>query len=411
MALKSLLIDARPLRESPEFRTLWAGMTVSYIGGQMTTFTVALQVFQLTGSSLAVGAVGLCTALSIVTFALFGGAIGDAVDRRRLVLAATSGQTLVSVVLAVQAFVGLRQLWLLYALVVVQSMLGALNVPARRTFLPRLLPKPLVPAGIAWNVSAMHLAAITGPMLAGLVIAAGGLQTCYVIDVLTFAAALNGVARLPAMRPEGSIARPGARAVGEALRLIWREPVLRGTFLVDMTVTTLGVPRALFPAINAERFGGGALTLGWLAAATAIGGLLGTLASGPVGRTARPGRAQLTFGVVWGLLIAGFGVSHDLMLSIALLALAGALDSLCVIFRSTMVQTGTPDGLRGRVGAAEYVVGSGCPQLGSFRAGALGSATSSTFSAASGGLVTVATLIMIGCSLPAFRRHRAETAE
>lgn len=167
MRLRRLLLDLRPLRESPAFRRLWAGSALSTIGSQMTMFAVVLQVFTLTHSSLAVGAVGLAAAVPAITFGLVGGSIVDTVDRRRLVLFTSSCLAAVSAVFAAQAFAGLALVWLLYCLVAVQSLLGAVNGPARRTFLPRLLPADRVPAGAALNMLAMHGSVIAGPALAG----------------------------------------------------------------------------------------------------------------------------------------------------------------------------------------------------------------------------------------------------
>ncbi|MFG1877577.1 MFS transporter [Sphaerisporangium sp. NPDC049003] len=410
MAERRLLMDIRPLKESPAFRRLWAGSTLSAVGGQMTSFAVVLQVYVLTGSAIAVGAVGLASALPAIVFGLAGGSLIDAFDRRKLVLVTSGCLAGVSAVLAVQAFMDLDQLWLLYCLVAVQSVLSAVNGPARSTFLPRLLTAERVPAGAALNMFTFHFSATIGPALAGVIAAAGGLKLCYLVDMLSFAAALYGIARLPAMPPEGGGTRPSLRAVGEGLRFIGRNRILGGAFLADMNATILGMPFALFPVINAERFGGAAETLGLLTSAVAVGGILGTALSGWVGQVSRQGLAILAAGAVWGAGLAGFGLAHDLWLALALLAVAGAADVLSVVFRTTIVQVATPDRYRGRVSAANHVVGVGCPELGNFRAGAVGSLVSPTFSAVSGGLTTIAGAALIGLTLPAFARYQARPA-
>ncbi|MFC4535502.1 MFS transporter [Sphaerisporangium dianthi] len=402
-----LFMDVRPLRRSPAFRRLWAGTMLSAVGGQMTSFAVVLQVYTLTGSAVAVGAVGLASAVPAIVLGLAGGAIVDAVDRRRLVLVTSGCLALVSALFAVQAFAGLTQVWPLYCLVAAQSVLGAVNGPARGTFLARLLPADLVPAGAALTMFTFHFSATVGPALAGLIASAWGLRTCYLIDAVSFAAALYGIARLPAMPPEGGGARPGLRAIGEGLRFIRNNRVIGGAFLADMNATILGMPFALFPVINAERFGGSAETLGLLTSAVAVGGLAGTALSGWVGRVSRQGRAILVAGAVWGAGVAGFGLAHSLWLALALLVVAGAADVLSVVFRTAVVQVATPDRYRGRVGAAEYLVGVGCPQLGNFRAGAAGSLLSPTASAVGGGLATVAGAAVIALTLPALRRYTA----
>jgi MFS family permease len=407
VARRRLLIDTRPLRESPAFRRLWWGSALSAIGGTMTSFAVMLQVWTLTHSSVAVGGIGLATALPALVFGLFGGAIVDSVDRRRLVLWTSLGLAAVSGAFAAQAFANVGRVSLLYALVVVQSLLGSINGPASRTFLPRLLPADRVPAGAALRMLSIHASNTAGPALAGVLAAAGGLKVCYLVDVLSFGAALYAVARLPAMRPEGAAITPGLRAVIEGLRFIRRSKVLVGSLLADMNATVLAMPIALFPAINAERFGGNPRTLGLLTTALAVGGIVGATLSGPVGHVSRQGRAMLLAGAAWGAGLAGFGLAGSLWLTLTMLVVAGAADVTAVVFRTTMIQVATPDQYRGRVGAAEYVVGAECPQLGNFRAGTVASLTSPGISAVSGGLAAIVGTALIGLGLPAFSRYRA----
>lgn len=403
---KRLVADLRPLRGSPAFRRLWTGSTLSSIGGQMTSFAVALQVYTVTHSSVAVGGVGLAIAVPGIVVGLASGSIIDSLDRRRLVLVTTSILAAVSGLFAVQAFAGLNQVWLLYALVVVQAAVSSVNAPARRTFLPRLLPADQVPAGAALNMLSMHLSVTVGPLVAGVIAAAGGLRVCYLVDAISFAGALYGVARLPAMRPEGTITRAGFPAVIDGLRFIFHNRVLSGALLADLSATVLGMPFSLLPAINADRFGGSPRTLGLLAAAPAIGGLLGTALSGPVGRVSRQGRAILIAGAVWGAGLAAFGLADALWLAVACLIVAGTADVLSVVFRTTVIQLATPDGYRGRASAAEHVVGAACPQLGNFRAGAVASLTSPGVSAVSGGLATIVGAGLIALAMPAFVRYR-----
>lgn len=406
---RRLLVDVRPLRESAAFRRLWLGSTLSAVGSQMTTFAVALQVYLATRSSAAVGAVGLVAALPSLGLGLFGGALVDSVDRRRLVLVTSSALAAVSAAFATQAFLDTRAVWPVYALTAVQSGIGAVNAPARRTFLPRLLDGDRLPAGLALTMLTFHLSLLLGPVLAGLLTAAGGLRLCYLVDAVSFLAALYGVARLPAMRPTGEPAGRGLRAVREGVRFVRRSRVLAGALWADVNATLLAMPVALFPAVNAARFGGSPRTLGLFTAALATGGLLGSGLSGPVGRTARPGLAMLAAGAVWGAALAVFGVAGGLPLTLACLVVAGAADVTSVVCRSTILQVATPDELRGRVNATEYVVGAAIPQVGNFRAGVVASFTTPGLSALSGGLAAVAALALLAGRFPslvAYRRPR-----
>lgn len=401
-----LLADITPLRQSPVFRRLWFSGLLSNIGNQMTAFAVALQVFLITHSSFAVGAVGLAASLPAIALGLLGGSVIDAVDRRRLVLVTSSLLTLVSIAFTVQAFAGYDQLWLLYLLTAIESAVAAVNSPARSTFIVRLLPVHQVPSGMALTMLVVHTSLVVGPSVAGLLAAAGGLKLCYLVDAIGFGAALYGVSRLPAMPPEGGGSRAGFAAVRDGLALLRRSRVLTGALIADLNATVLAIPIALFPAINAERFGGSPRTLGLLTASIAVGGVLGSSLSGPVGRIQRQGRGMLVAGGIWGLAIAGFGFVDGLALSVAFLMLAGAADVTSVVLRTTIIQVTTPDAYLGRINAAEYVVGTACPQLGNFRAGVVGSLTTPGLSATLGGLASTLGTGFIALAIPALRRYR-----
>jgi MFS family permease len=407
---RRLFADIGPLREFPDFRRLWAGTTLSAVGGALTMFAVPLQVYDITRSPLAVGAIGVAELIPAITIGLLGGTLADAVDRRKLVLAASSCDAAVSAGLAAQAFAGLHSVWLLYILVAVSASFGAISSPARRTLIPSLLPAGQVAAGLALNRLSFSIMLTVGPALAGLITAVPGLglRACYLVDAASFACSLYGVARLPALPRRAAAARPGPRAVAAGVRYIGRSRVLAGAFLADLNATIFGLPVALFPAINAERFGGNPRTLGLFTAAIGVGGLVSGALSGPVGHITRQGRAMLWAVVIWGAAFAGFAVAKTLWLTLAMLAIAGAADTFTVVFRGTIVQQTTPDEFRGRVIAADYVVGVSGGQLGNLEAGALGSLTSPTISALSGGLATIAGAIVIGLVVPAFARYQAQ---
>jgi MFS family permease len=403
-----LLADIGPLRESAAFRRLLVGSTLSSVGSALTAFAVMLQVYDLTRSPFAVGAIGVAAMVPTLAVGLLGGSITDATDRRKLVLITSSVLALISVALAAQAYAGLGQVWLLYGLIAVQSAFAAIDRPARSTFIPSLLSPAQLSAGLALNRVSFQIVLTVGPALAGLITAAPhlGLRACYLVDAATYAAALYAVARLPATRPQSRTLRPGLRAVAEGAAYIRRHQAIAGAFLADLSATVFGLPIALFPAINAERFGGNPRTLGLFTAAVGVGGLVSAVLSGPVRHISRQGLAMLCTVTVWGAAFAGFAVVSSLWLTLTLLAVAGAADTFTVVFRGIIVQAGTPDEFQGRVMAADYVVGAGGSQLGSLESGALGSLTTPVISALSGGLLTIAGTIAIALLLPGFTRYR-----
>jgi MFS family permease len=404
---KRLLADVRPLRESPEYRRLWIGQSLSAVGNQMTNVAVPVQVYAMTHSSFAVGAIGLTVAIPLIAVGLLGGSLADAVDRRKLVLLTSSGLALLSLVFALQAALNLRQLWLLYVVIALQGCLFAIDQPARSTFIPRLLPPNRIPAATALNQLSFQLSGTVGPLLAGVVIAAAGLKAAYATDAATFSVAVYAIAKLRPMPPQGGGAPPGFAAVAEGLRWARRHRVIAMVFLVDLNAMIFGMPRAVFPALAATHFGGGARTVGLLYAAPAIGGLIGAAFSGPLGHVRRQGLAVLVSILVWGGSIAGFSVSRSLLLGAVLLAVAGAADMVSAVFRSTMLLQNVPDALLGRLSAVNFVVVSGGPRLGDLEAGGVAALTSPVFSAVSGGLACVVGVVLLGLAVPAFARYRS----
>jgi MFS family permease len=260
---------------------------------------------------------------------------------------------------------------------------------------------------------------IAGPSLAGLAVAWAGLRGCYLADVASFAGALWSVGRLPAMPPETATAAAGvdggdggrprsALALTlEGLAFIRRTPALCGAFLADVNATFFALPVALFPAINAQRFGGDPRTLGLFTAAIGVGGLVSAVFAGPLRHASRPGLVMLACVAVWGGGFALFAVAPSLWLTLLALAVAGLADTFTVVVRGIIVQEETPDQLRGRVNAADFLVGAGGSQLGSLESGLVGSLTTPVISALSGGLLTVIGALVIGAALPGFRRYRS----
>ncbi|UUU19850.1 MFS transporter [Streptomyces sp. DSM 40750] len=402
-------LDTRPLRGSRPFRDLWISTSASQLGGHMATVAVLAQVWDLTGSPVGTGAIGLATGLPIVLFGLFGGTLADAVDRAALVRATAAGQVLAAVGLCAQALADNRSVVLLLALVAVGSACNALGAPARRTFPVRLLPSDQVAAGLALTNVSFQAAMLAGPALAGLVIARWDVSAAYAAQALAVAVSLLGVIRLPAMKPEGT--GTGATAVrrrperGGRL-IVLRRPTLWGSMAADLAATLLAMPIALFPLVNEDRFGGDPRTLGLFLSAVAVGGITAGLLSGTVTRLRRGGLVQLTAAGVWGLALAGFGLAGPLWLALGCLAVAGAADTVSVVTRSALVQFETPDAYRGRVSSVDHVIGVAGPELGNFRGGLLASATSAPFALVVGGLTATLAIAAVAAANAPLRAYR-----
>ncbi|MFJ8078999.1 MFS transporter [Streptomyces sp. NPDC096205] len=404
MSLSRTLLDVRPLRTSPLFRRLLIGRTVSTLGGFMTAVTVMYQVWDMTHSAVWSGAVGLAQALPLVGVGLVAGAFVDRSDRRRVYLVATVGQAVCSVLLAVQAFAGTVPVAVILALVAAQSAFGALGAPAAGVFLPRLLPRDQIAAGLALNQVTGQAMMLLGPAVAGLVLGWWGIGVCYVIDAVSFGVAFYGAFGLPALPPEGEKSRAGVHGVLDGLRFLTGHRVVRGALVTDLAATLLAMPVSLFPVVNAERFGGDPRTLGLFLSALAVGGVAATAFSGPLTRLARPGPVMLVASGTWGAALVLFGMTEAVWAAFATLALAGAADSVAVLSRTTIIQTHTPDALLGRVTAAELIVGQAGPHLGNLRGGVLAGWTSGATALITGGLMCLAAVVTVAGTTPELRR-------
>ena len=404
MAVRQALLDVTPLRTSAPFRRLWIAQALSPLGGQMTLVAVMFQVWRMTDSSVWTGAVGLAQAVPLVLLGLFAGSLIDRVDRRRFYLVMTVGQAVCSLLLALQGFLGHLPTAGVLLLVAVQSCFFAGSGPASRTFIPFLLPKQQLAAGLALNRITSQGAMLLGPALGGLVLSGLGVGGCYLIDALTFTAAVVGALGLPRMGPGDAPARSGLRGALDGLAFLARTPVIRAALLTDLATTVLSMPISLFPLINAERFGDNPRTLGLFLTAIAAGGVAASLFSGTFTRLPRPGLVMLCGSAAWGAALALFGLSANPWAGLAFLALAGAADTVSVVSRSTIVQTHTPNDLLGRVSAAEQIVGVAGPDLGNLRGGLVANATSGMTALVSGGLLCVGAVALVATTTPGLRR-------
>jgi MFS family permease len=402
---QGLLLDVRPLIESHTFRDWWLGSALSVFGGQFTSFALLYYVWTTTRDGRLVGGVALAQAVPTVVAALVGGALADRRDRRRLVLCTRAGQFLASVALATVVIEATASIPVLYLLVGIEAGFGAAGAPANRSFTARLLGGQRLNAGLALSRLADQVSLLTGPVVAGLITTIWGVQVCFVVDAATFLAAMYGVARLPVMRPEGAHAGPDLRGLRGAVRFVVTMPVIVGAFATDIASTVLAMPIALFPVVNEQLYGGSAVTLGLFAPAIGLGGIVAGALSGRVTASRRPGGLMLVAAAVWGGSLACFGLAHVLWLALVFLVAAGAADTVSVVSRVSIVQHATPDSLRGRVNALDYLVGVSGPQLGNFRGGLIASATSGTDSAVLGGIASLVSIVAICAFAPSLRKY------
>lgn len=408
--IRDLAVDVVPLRTSPEFRRLIAGQTVSLLGNQITLVAVPVQVYALTRSSFDVGLLGLVALVPLVASGLLGATLVDAVDRRKLALATSVGFTLASTGLLLNEVTHARFVWVLYAVVAFQSLLMGMDSPARRAFIPRLLPpEQIAPANALQQIS-YNVAQTAGPLIAGLLIAVSGVGLAYAIDIVSFVGSAYALLRLRPMHPGPGATRAGFGSLFEGMRFLRGQPVVLMTFVADIIAMIFGMPRALFPALAENHFHAGSGAVGLLYAAVAAGALLGALGGGWFGRVRRQGLAVLLAIVAWGISITLFGLTSTLWVGLLLLAAAGASDMISAVFRSTILQVAAPDEMQGRMQGVFIVVVAGGPRLGDLESGSVASLAGLETSVVSGGLACLLGIGLLATFVPSFRRYEAPAA-
>jgi MFS family permease len=402
--VRGLLLDLTPLR-GREFRLLFLGQLVSFFGSMITFVALPFQMYDLTGSTLAVGALGICEFVPILAVALVSGALADAFDRRLLVVFSELGSAVFMAVLLGNALLDEPQAWVLFVCAAVLAGFYALLRPPLDSLVPRVVPREQLKAAMALEWVRGNVGMIAGPAIGGVLIAAFGVPLTYGIDLATFLISLGFLALMRASPPPADADAPSLRSIAEGLRYAGSRPELLGTYLVDINAMLFGIPQALFPAIAARY--GGAEVLGFLLAAPAVGSLVVALFSGWTRHVHRHGRAVALAACGWGLAIVGFGFAGVLWLALLCLAVAGAMDAISGLFRSVIWNETIPDRLRGRLAGVEMISYTSGPTLGNFEAGVVASFAGVRTSIVSGGIMCVVGTGVVLAFLPAFWRYDA----
>ena len=245
--LKSLLVDLTPLRESRQFRLLFIGQVISLFGRQITIVASSIQIFDLTGESLAVGLLGLSQFPMTVAGSFLGGTLADAYDRRTILVWSQVFMAATTVGLALNAMADSPAVWIIYAMTMINAFGSAVDSPARNAAMPKIVPVPILPAAFALHVVMWEVAAAVGPAVGGVIVAQVSLEAAYWADAITFGIALVTLFMMAPLMPAEGAARPGLRAVGEGLAYLKTAKPLQGIFLIDLSAMVLASPRALFP--------------------------------------------------------------------------------------------------------------------------------------------------------------------
>jgi MFS family permease len=399
--LSRIAVDTRPLRDSRDFRLLTAGSLITGLGTQATLVALPYQVFVITGSAFQTGLIGAAELVPLVVASLFGGALADRRDRRRLLLLCQIALVAIAAALAVAAATGPPPVWILFVLAAAMAGASAVERVVRASIVPNTVSPERLRGALSLTYGLYQLTQVVGPGVGGLLIAAFGLGVPYSVDAVS---CLGMAFAAAAMSPQPAAAvaehEPVLRSIRSGLTFVRRLKALMGSFVIDLSAMTFGMPRALFPVLSLTVYHAGASGTGLLYAAVAAGSTVAALTTGWLVHARWLGRIVLAAVAAWGVFIALAGVVNSIWPAAAFFAFAGAADSISAVCRSTISQTLTPDKMRGRMSAVFSLVVAGGPRLGDVESGTVAALTSPGFSVVSGGLACLASVGVIAAAFP-----------
>ncbi|MFI8227989.1 MFS transporter [Streptomyces sp. NPDC085900] len=407
--LRAILPDLAPWRASVDFRRLWVSGLISNFGSFLTFVALPVQLKELTGSAAAVGAIGAVELLPLLVFGLYGGALADALDKRKLIIRTEIGQGLLSAVLLLNALLPSPAVWPLYVVAALSSALVSVQRPATDSLWPRIVAHEHMPAATALNSLRWTVGGVAGPALAGVVVAYAGLGWAYGADLLTFLVSVALMLPIAASPASHEAAKPSLKAIAEGARYAWSRKELLGTYAVDLAAMFLAMPLAVLPFLADELHAN--WSLGLMYATLPLGSMLVSLTSGWTSRVHRHGRAVVLAAALWGLAIAGAGVVGNVWLVLLFLTVAGGCDMVSGIFRGAMWNQTIPDELRGRLAGIELLSYSVGPTVGQVRSGGFAAWWGVRASVWSGGLLCAGAVGLLALCLPKLMTYDVRTNE
>lgn len=403
-----LRLDTTPLRESRDFRLLFWGGTVFYLGGMVSYVAVPYQLYRLTGSNFAVGALGIVELVPLVVFGLYGGALADHADRRLMLVATGAAQAVLTAVLLGNAFMSHQRVWLIYVIGGLLAAAQSLQRPSREALVPRTVRHDLLPAASAVSSLGVQSSLLVGPTIGGVLIQVVGVGWCYAVDVTGLVIAAGLFALLKPYPATDRSNPPSLAGIVDGLRYAVSRRDLLGTYVIDIVAMLMAMPIVLFPALATQVFKAPAM-LGLLYSAESIGSLLMTATSGWTSRVQHHGRAVVISAMVWGGAIGLVGLAPNIWWAMVALAVAGAGDMVSGVFRSTIWNQTIPDSMRGRLAGIEMLSYSLGPLGGQARSGLVADAWSVRGAITSGGMLCVGGVALTAGWLRGFWSYDART--
>lgn len=408
--IAGLRVDVTPLRTSRDFRLLfWAG-TVFYLGGMVSYVALPYQIYQLTGSSFAVGAMGLVQLLPLVVFGLYGGALADHADRRTMLVWTALAQVVLTGALLGNALLDDPSRWAIYVIGFFLAIAQSLQRPSREALIPRTVRHHELPAAVSVSSLGMQVGTLLGPALGGLIVGTAGVAWAYSVDVSGLVVATLLFVALRRYPPTDLSTPPSLAGIAEGIRYAVGRKDLLGTYVIDMVAMFMAMPIVLFPAFAQDVLDAPKM-LGLLYTAESFGTMIATLTSGWTSRFHHHGRAVVVASMAWGGAIALAGLAPTVWVALLFLVVAGAGDMISGIFRGTIWHQTVPDEKRGRLAGIEMLSYSIGPLGGQARSGLVADATSVRASIVSGGVLCVAGVAATAACLKDFWRYDDRTDE
>mgnify|MGYP002382433210 CR=1 FL=1 len=379
----------------------------------MTMLQAALlwQVYDLSGSALQLGMLGLVRFLPSLGLSLVAGSIADSYDRRLIAIVSQVAPTACAIILMTTTLAGAVSLPLIYGLVLVIALASAFENPARQALLPSIVTPETFANAITVSSTVQQLGFVSGPAMAGLLIAVSGVAAAYAAYAGLIAASIISLALIRPRARDWPSRKVSVEAIREGISFVWGRQVILGSMTLDMFAVIFGGATALLPIYAKDILGVGAVGYGLLAASLDVGALVMSVALVVLPPVRNTGRTLLVAVAVFALATTLFGISRSFPMSLAAYMLVGMSDQVSVVMRNTTVQLSTPDELRGRVSSVNMLFIGASNQLGAVESGFVAAVTSATFAVVSGGIGCLAVVGVVTARMPELRRYRIARPE
>ncbi len=391
-----------------DFRLLWTAGVINALAIQIRNVSTLYQVYQLSGSAFKLGLTGFLETLPFIIFGLFAGAVADAFDRKKMLMATVSLQVLPSLVLGLLTLAGTVQVWHIYTLGLLGAFVEVFNWPARSAFIPRLVPRPVLLNAMTFSTMILQTSFLIGPAIGGFLIDRSGLAATYFFSSVLLVPSLMSLLAIRASgKIEGERRRVNLRSIVEGIEFIWIQRIILSLFLLDFGVTLVGFYRPILPIFAADVFKAGASGLGILYAAPSLGSLLGSMALLTAGNVKRKGVLVIIAALVFAAGLTLLGISQWFWMAAGAVMLLGFTDSLSVAIRRTVVQLLAPDGMLGRAASLITVFAQTTNGLGALLAGIAAQHFGAPQALLIGSCLCFLMIVAISIAIPQLWRHRS----